>query len=221
MDGGTSFNNSVEMEWRLNLAERKFDQMLHIRTTGIREWRNHTDHYNRYEATPYAALEKLVQFYKLKQGDQVVDFGSGRGRVSFYFHYHFNIPVTGIEMNEITYEEALYNKALYRQKNKHLKAPIRFEFGLAENYQVDLKDNVFYFFNPFSITIFKQVVHNILHSVRKKKRTVDIILYYPLPEFKKFLKKETPFKLINKIKVSNSHGKYGKFLIYRFSPNIN
>lgn len=206
------------MEWRLNLAERKFDQLLHVRTTGLREWRKNADLYNRYEATPYAALEKLIQHYKFKKGDQVVDFGSGRGRVSFYIHYHFNIPVIGVENNEVTYEEALYNKALYRQKNKHLKAPIRFEFGLAENYEIQPEDNVFYFFNPFSVSIFKQVVHNILYSVQKKKRTVDIILYYPLPEFKKFLKKETPFKLINKIRAYSSHGNYGKFLIYRFSP---
>lgn len=207
------------MEWRFNLAERKFDQMLHIRTTGLREWRTQTDDYNRYEATPYAALEKLIQHYKFKHDDQVVDFGSGRGRVPFYIHHHFNIPVTGVEMNEMTYEEALYNKALYRQKNKRLKAPIRFEYGLAENYQVQPQDNVFYFFNPFSLTIFKQVVRNILLSVQKNKRTVDIIFYYPLPEFKKFLKKETPFKLINKIKAYSSHGKYGKFLIYRYSPS--
>lgn len=207
------------MEWRLNLAERKFDQMLHVRTTGLREWRNQTDQYNRYEATPYAALEKLVQHYKFKKDDHVVDFGSGRGRVSFYIHYHFNIPVTGVEVNEVTYEEAMYNKALYRQKNKRLKAPIRFEFGLAENYDIQPEENVFYFFNPFSVTIFQQVVQNILCSVEKHKRTVDIILYYPLPEYKKFLKKETPFKLINKVKAYSNHGKHGKFLIYRYSPN--
>src|SRR5690554_448218 len=174
--------------------------MLHVRTSDLREWRKQTDDHNRYEATPYEALEKLIEHYKFKQGDQVVDFGSGRGRVPFYIHYHFNIPVTGVELNEVTLEESLYNKALYRQKNKHKKAPIRFEYGLAENYDIQPQDNIFYFFNPFSVDIFKQVVHNILQSVEENERTVDIIFYYPLPEFKKFLKKETPFKLINKVK---------------------
>ncbi|KXH80625.1 class I SAM-dependent methyltransferase [Sporosarcina sp. HYO08] len=199
------------------MGERKFDRMLQIRTVGLREWRQQTDNYNRYEATPYAALEKLFRSYTVKPTDRVVDFGSGRGRVSFYIHHHFNVPVTGVEMNDKTYEEALYNKAVYRQKNKHLHAPIRFEFGLAEQYQVEPEDNTFYFFNPFSVTIFKQVVRNILRSVEQEKRTVDMILYYPLPEFKKFLKKETPFKLINKIKAHSDHGKYGKFLIYRLA----
>lgn len=197
------------------MGERKLDELLHIRTTGLREWKNQTEGYNRYEATPYEALEKLFQSYKLKPTDKVVDFGSGRGRVAFYIHYHFHVPVTGVENNDITFEEALRNKAVYLQQNKHIGAPLRFEYGLAENYEVQPDDNVFYFFNPFSLHIFKQVVQNILHSVEQHKREVDIIFYHPLPEIKKFLKKETPFKLINKIKAYKGHGKYGKFLIYR------
>lgn len=199
------------------MGEKKFDQKLQIRTIGLREWRKQTDDYNRYEATPYAALQKLFQSYKVKPTDQIVDFGSGRGRVSFYIHHHFNVPVTGIEMNDLTLDEALYNKEVYRQKNKHLSAPIRFEFGLAEHYEVQPDDNIFYFFNPFSLEIFKHVVQNILHSIKQEKRAVDLILYYPLPEFKKFLKKETPFKLINKIKAHKEHGRYGKFIIYRMN----
>lgn len=198
------------------MGERKLDQMLHIRTVGLREWRKHTDDYNRYEATPYEALEKLFRSYKLKPTDKVVDFGSGRGRVTFYIHHHFNVPVTGVEMNDITFEEALANQSVYEQNNQHLTAPIRFEFGLAENYEVQPEDTVFYFFNPFSVSIFKRVVRNIIASLEKVKRQADIILYYPLPEFKNFLRDETPFQLINKIKAYKGHGKYGKFLIYRF-----
>lgn len=197
------------------MIERKFDQMLQIRTVGLREWKKHTELYNRYEATPYPALEKLRQAYKLKPTDHLVDFGSGRGRVSFFMHYHFNVPVTGIEMNDLTFEESLKNRNIYMQTFKHLHAPIHFEFGLAENYQIQPDQNIFYFFNPFSVKIFKQVIHNILESVKKKDRQVDIIFYYPLNEFKHFLKKETPFRLINKIKAYKDHGPYGKFLIYR------
>lgn len=197
------------------MAERKLDRSLGIKTIGIREWGSNIESYNRYEPTPYGALDTLFQNYKLKDGDQVVDFGCGRGRVSFYIHDQFNIPVTGIENNDKTFEEALDNMDVYMKAKKDDTAPLRFEYGLAEQYPIDTDDNVFYFFNPFSITIFRQVVNNILKSVKQTKRPVDIVLYYPLPEFKKFLQKKTPFKLINKIKVRNDHGKYGKFLIYR------
>lgn len=198
------------------MLEKKLDQILQIRTVGIREWRNNTEQYNRYEATPYEALEQLFQHYKIQPHDQVVDFGCGRGRVCFYIHYHFNVPVTGIENNDITFMEALENQAINHEKYQHLTAPLRFEYGLAEHYEIQPEDNVFYFFNPFSLSIFKQVVHNILHSIKKHERTVDIIFYYPLPEFKQFLNNETPFRLINKIKAYKDHGKYGKFVVYRY-----
>lgn len=201
------------------MAERKRDRLLRIKTVGIREWPNRVVHYNRYEATPYSALDKLFEVYKLNKNHQVVDFGCGRGRVSFYIHNRFHIPVTGIEVNEKTYEEALENKAIYEQRAKHIQAPIRFKYGLAEQYEVKDTDNCFYFFNPFSVQIFKKVLHNILKSVRKEERTVDLILYYPLPEYKHFLATNTPFELINKVWVPGDHGKYGKFLIYRYNPD--
>ncbi|BAM48436.1 methyltransferase [Amphibacillus xylanus] len=189
--------------------------MLQVKTDGLRESQQMQTAYNRYEATPYIALEQLIEHYKLRPEDHVVDFGCGKGRVSFFLHYHFDVPVTGIEMNDLTFDEALRNKELYKMKNTHLQAPIQFKFGLAEHYQIKPEDNVFYFFHPFSIKIFKKVVYNILDSVLEHSRTVDIVFYYPLPEFKDFLKNHTPFRLINKIKAYKKHGRYGKFLIYR------
>lgn len=197
------------------MGERKYDQALSIRTVGLREWRNSATQYNRYEATPYKALEGLFNKYKLRKTDQVVDFGCGRGRVVFYIHQRFQIPVTGIEVNEQTLDEAFHNKYNYRRKASRIPAPIRFEYGLAEQYEIQAEDNRFYFFNPFSVQIFQQVVKNIISSVEKAPREVDIILYYPVSEYKQFLHKNTPFRLINKVKVSGSQDPKEKFLIYR------
>lgn len=197
------------------MAEKKYERLLRIRTAGLREWRNGTEHYNRYEATPYRALDELFKAYRLKKSDRVVDFGCGRGRVSFYIHNRFHVPVTGIEVNEKTYAEALDNKVRYRQGAKHIEAAIRFDFGLAEKYQIKSTDNRFYFFNPFSVKIFKKVVNNILISVEEKERPVDIILYYPVPEYVKFLKKKTSFKLLNKVRVPGADESTKKFKIYR------
>lgn len=199
------------------MAERKFDQALRIRTAGIREWRDRSVPYHRYEATPYEALETLFQHYKIRQTDRVVDFGCGRGRVSFYIHNRFKVPVKGIEVNELTFAEALDNKAVYRQGAGHISAPIRFMYGLAEQYEVKPIDTKFYFFNPFSVKIFKQVVQNIINSVKTHPRSVDLILYYPTAEYKSFLKKSTPFKLISKVKVPEAQDQKEKFLIYRIS----
>lgn len=203
------------------MSEKNYDRLFYIKTTGIREWKDNTIHYNRCEATPYKALDKLFKVYKFKKTDRVVDFGCGRGRVAFYIHNRFHVPVTGIEMNDKTYKEAINNKVSYRQRAKHISAPIRFEYGLAEHYEVKLRDNRFYFFNPFSVQIFKKVVNNILCSVNNEKRPVDIILYHPMPKYKQFLKKDTPFKLLNKVRVSEekTSDRNEKFLIYRFGQN--
>ena len=197
------------------MHDRKYDKLLGIKTIGLREWRDAKTLYNRYEATPYKALDKLFNAYKLKKTDKVVDFGCGRGRVLFYIHNKFHAQVTGIEANDTTYEEALKNKHRYRKNAKHIKAPIKFEYGLAESYKIEPRDNKFYFFNPFSVKIFRQVIKNIIDSVEKNQRSVELIIYYPLPEYKHFLKTKTPFQLINKVRVSGGKDKLEKFAIYR------
>lgn len=197
------------------MADRNFDKLLGIKTVGIREWRGKTN-YNRYEATPYKALEALFQVYKLNKNDRVVDFGSGRGRVAFYIHNRFHVPVTGIEANPTTYDEALDNKMRYRHKAKHIKAPIRFEYGLAEDYEIKPEENVFYFFNPFTVEIFKKVFNNILQSLEKHPRLADVVLYYPMPKYKEFLKNQKSFRILNKIRVPGADDIREKFIIYRF-----
>lgn len=202
------------------MVERTFDEALNIHTVGIREWkRKDEENYNRYEATPYEALEMFFDQYELEQTDTLVDFGAGEGRVSFYVHNRFNIPVTGIENNDKTFEAALSNKKSYRYVAADKEAPISFEYGLAEQYEINSLDNRFFLFNPFSVTIFKQVIANIVASLEKYPRMAEVILYYPLPAFKRVMK-HTPFLKVKKVKVPRIHGKYGKFIIYRFTPEL-
>lgn len=203
------------------LAEKTYDRKLQIQTTGLREWGKGAKAYNRYEATPYSALEKFFSQYTLPEDSHVIDFGSGRGRVAFYIHNKFNVPVTGVEANDKTIDEAFKNKQSYRRKRNHLKAPIAFDFALAEQYVINDEATHFYFFNPFSVQIFKKVIHNILQSVQRNERTIELIMYYPLPEFKNYLQTHTDFEMINKLKTKGEHGKYGKFVIYRLNAASN
>ena len=202
------------------MGERKHDKLLGIRTVGLREWKDGHAQYNRYEPTPYKALDALAENYKFRGINRVVDFGSGRGRFAFYIHKRFQLPVTGIEANCHKYKEALETKAAYRLKAQHIAAPIKFKYGLAQRYKIDKRDNCFYFFNPFSVHIFRKVIHNILRSVEKYRRTVDLIIYYPLQEYKDFLETSTPFTIINKIRVPGASDKKEKIIIYRLSEEV-
>lgn len=196
------------------MSAKKCDRRLGIWTVGLREWDGNTQ-YNRYEATPYHALDRLFEVYRFREGDRVVDFGCGRGRVAFYIHHRFHVPVVGIEAHDKTYEEAIANKMRYRAHAGHIPAPIKLKYGLAEDYDVKPDDNCFYFFNPFSHRVFQKVMDNIMKSVEAFPRTVDVILYYPLPEYKRILYK-LGFQIINKVRMPDVDDDYEKFVIYRY-----
>ena len=104
-------------------------------------------------------------------------------------------------MSAQLYQEALENKSSYERKFKHVGGSISFEHCLAEDYEVEPTDKLFYFFNPFSIQIFMNVVDNILRSFERQKRTVDIVLYYPTADYIEFLESGTPFELIKEVRV--------------------
>jgi len=138
-----------------------------------------------------------------------------KGSGNLLYYNRFGIPVTGIEANDKTYEEALRNKNAYLHRAKHIKAPIRILYGPAENYEIKPTENRFYFFNPFSIKIFRKVINNILDSVKEHPRSVDLLIYYPTAIYKQFLRKDTLFEIINKVKTPGMKDKKEKFLIYR------
>lgn len=200
-----------------------YDRLLHIKTVGTLEVINQSVHYNRYEATPYKGLKEFFSEHELKITDRVVDFGSGKGRLPFYIHHYFHTSVIGIEMSNKLHREALENLEVYNQKTKQKHNSITFEKCLAQDYEIKSIDNVFYFFNPFSVQIFMKVVENILQSVDKYERTVDLILYYPTTDYIQFLTTRTTFKFIKEVKVSGLYeqNENERFLIFRFVVNQN
>ncbi|MEK4487808.1 SAM-dependent methyltransferase [Psychrobacillus sp. FSL H8-0484] len=200
------------------MREQDHDRLLRIKTAGIREWQHQSAHYNRYEATPYMALEALFDEYMCTNSDRFVDFGCGKGRFPFYIHHHLHVSVTGVEMSGQLYQEALENQGRYMEKVKHSRASIRFEQILAEEYEVESKENRFYFFNPFSIQIFQKVISNILLSVENHPRSVDVILYYPTPEYIQFLEVNTAFEILREVRVPELYDQNSneRFLIFRY-----
>lgn len=202
------------------MDEFEYDQHLGIKTVGLHEVRNQMVHYNRYEATPYVALDALFEEYKFEKTDVVVDFGCGKGRFPFYVNHHFKASVTGVEMSGQLYLDALQNQSSYMEKRKNMKGFIRFENGLAEEYIIEETDNRFYFFNPFSIQIFMNVIDRILESVEQKNRQVDIILYYPTSDYIQYLENSTVFEHLKEVQVPGlyENNENERFVIYRYIP---
>lgn len=182
----------------LYLNEQQFDKYLNINTIGEQYGFPKLAHYHRYEPTPYAGLEQLFEQYELPENPVFVDMGCGKGRVPIYIHDKFHIPTVGVEMDAGFHAEAENNKKNYVQK-KHKGAPVTFEHVIAEEYVIKSVDNVFFFFNPFSIKIFRTVVHNIWKSYEQNMRDIHIILYYPSHDYLQFLEYGTPFALAHEI----------------------
>lgn len=198
------------------MKEKYYDKLLNINTIGNQNWKSTSTHNHPYEPTLYIALEELFEDYNLSKDDHIVDFGCGMGRLIFYINYYFKSYVTGVEINERYYEEALINKINYVKKNKKSEDKINFECNLAQQYEISTLDNKFYFFNPFSIQIFSKVIDNILESYEENMRDIDIIMYYPSAEYLDFLDYKTPFILNKEIYLKDLYEKDDKerFVIY-------
>lgn len=201
------------------MQEQYYEKLLNIKTTGEQKWNSKTIHYHPYEPTSYSALETLFQQYKVESDDYIIDFGCGKGRLIFYINHFFKAEVTGIEMNNEFYEEAMDNKSSYLKKNKKCTDKIKFLCCFAQDYNIKPQDNKFYFFNPFSIQIFMKVVENILDSVEKHNRKVELILYYPTDDYIYYLENSTSFVLKDEIILPdiNKNDANEKFLIYELN----
>lgn len=196
-------------------VNKRYDKKLGIKTRGYRDW-DKSGLYNRTESTPYLALKSFVEKYSnIKEGDELVDYGSGRGRVAIYLHNQLCIPTTGIEANELTYNEAKDNTESYLKLTGKQDVKICIEKEYAENYVINEHQNKFFFFNPFSVEIFKKVVENITNNANKYDKEVEIILYYPIKEYQTLLK-NVGFEVIQKIKPKGSVFPREMFIIYKY-----
>lgn len=201
------------------MQEQSYEKLLNINTSGEVLWSDKIKHYHPYQATLYQALDKLFKEYKIEENDYIVDFGCGKGRLNFYINYFFKSSVVGVEMDEEYYHDCLCNKENYLKKHNRSSNKINFECCLAQNYKISSLENKFYFFNPFSVQIFRKIIDNILRSIYEYERNVELILYYPCDDYIYYLENETPFILKDEIILNDLYNRDSqeRFLIYQLS----
>ncbi|WP_462413171.1 methyltransferase [Neobacillus sp. Marseille-QA0830] len=199
------------------MKEHYYDKLLNIKTRDEQQGFHKSLHYHRYEPTPYSGLEELFKHYEVEPSDRVVDFGCGKGRLNFYIHHFYHATVVGIEMSEELYGRALANQTSYLKRTKTRPDKLHFLCCLAEEYPIDPLDNCFYFFNPFSVQVFRKVVNNILLSAERFPRDMGLILYYPSEDYIYHLENYTVFECEKEIQVPYmyQHNPNERFLIYR------
>ena len=161
--------------------EKTWDLSLQIHTRG-RDDLNADQYHHPYEPTPYCVLERLVGSGFFKEGDVVLDYGCGKGRVGFFLGYRAKAKTIGIE-----YDEHIYQGALENRKTALSKIKPDFVLTSAEEYEVPAEVNRCYFFNPFSVEILHTVCARIIESWYEDPREVFLFFYYPADDFLAYL----------------------------------
>lgn len=159
--------------------ENKWEELLQIKTSG-RDDAKSDDYHFPYEPTPYSVLERLAESELIGEGDTVLDYGCGKGRVEFFLSHETGAKAIGIEYDERIYEIAVEN-------SKNAKAKAEFVLTRAEDYEVPAHVNRCYFFNPFSDEILHKVMARIIESYYENPREIFLFFYYPLNEYVSYL----------------------------------
>ena len=157
--------------------ENDWDKRLHIRTAGRDDTHADSRHHP-YEPTPYCVLSRLAESGFFREGDAVLDYGCGKGRVGFFLSRQTGAAVIGIE-----YDERIYQSALKNRNTALSGAGVSFVLSGAEAYDVPPEINRCYFFNPFSGEILHKVLARILESWYSHPREIFLFFYYPADEY--------------------------------------
>lgn len=157
------------------MTGREGDKRLGIKTTGREDVAS--AHYAPYEPTPYPVLERLAQSGWLGREHRLLDYGCGKGRVVFYLAAAVGCQATGIDQSPKLIREAMENRTACRAGGR-----VRLACCLAEQYPIG-DENAFFFFNPFSSTVFEAVLRRLRQSWYANPRQMLLLCYYPSPEY--------------------------------------
>lgn len=162
------------------MIEKDWDKKLNITTCGRDASKEDAYHYP-YEPTPYSVLERLVESEYISSESSVIDYGCGKGRVSFFLNRISGCKVVGIDFDERMCKVARENLLKYG-KNEAIELICE----SAEKYEIKDADT-FYFFNPFSVEVLQSVIGKIKKSYYENPREMQLFFYYPSDEYISFL----------------------------------
>ena len=162
-------------------TEQEWESVLQIKTSGRDDSRSDTEHHP-YEPTDYCVLERLANSGHIRKKNTLIDYGSGKGRVSIFMAYQTGCHSIGIE-----YDERLYEKALINGESPATRNRVSFVLGDAALYELPDQADRCFFFNPFALHTIKRVLGNIFDSLYHNPREIKLFFYYVNEEVENFL----------------------------------
>lgn len=172
-----------------------WDSVLNVYTEIFDYFEADNENYG-YDPTPYIVLERILELNLLKKEDVIVDYGCGKGRIEFFLNKNIGCKVIGIDHSKRLLKVATNNLERYGDNGE-----ITFVHSKAEEYNPQ-NANCFYFFNPFSTNIFKQVLKRIEESEENNPREILIFFYYSTKEYEEYLPSEPKLEPIKSLHFS-------------------
>ena len=181
------------MHMKIGQNEQNWDRLLHVHTMGRDDSRSDQYRYP-YEPTPYSVLERLVNTGMIRKENTLLDYGCGKGRVDFFLTYQTRCHSIGVE-----YDDRIYEKAMENKQSAVSGERISFVLVNAEEYKVPEAVDRVYFFNPFSLEIFRKTVARIIDSYYEHPREIQLFFYYPSDEYISYLMTVDEFLFLDEI----------------------
>jgi SAM-dependent methyltransferase len=195
--------------------EQEWDRLLNIKTTGRDDTISDFTRYP-YEPTDYSVLEQVANTGLIRKNNTLIDYGCGKGRVSFFLSSQTKCRSIGVEYNPRLYEKALTNKD--RACRGHLVTIVQQD---ATDFAVPQYADRAFFFNPFSTDILRTVMMNLLESCREFPRELLLFFYYPSKAYTDYLTTISQLSLVDSLDccgISKGKDSREKLLIYKVHP---
>ncbi len=179
-----TFNWNPRLAWFTVYHEIRGEKKYGINTSRLNSLKKLTlkgniDEAEIYQGTNYFLLEHLFEkLQSLGANNNIIDFGSGKGRVLVVAAFYGFKKITGIEFGKELCIEA--RKTINNVQQKFPEKIFNVIYANAADYEIADDTNVFFFFNPFSEKVMLAVVKNILLSLKKSSRTVYVVYINPL-----------------------------------------
>lgn len=172
----------------LNPIDELYDRLLHVKTFGLAQYNSNVDHPHwtcDYVPTPYRHLFLLLRLANIDHNTVLIDFGCGLGRALFAAHHLGAKQCIGVEFDSELCKAAENNILRSRTPSK-----IEVHCLDAAQFMIPKEANLLFFFNPFGIGTMRSVVSNIITSLNRNPRSIQIIYLNPI---KREAFSESPF----------------------------
>lgn len=164
--------------------EKKGELKYQLKSTGfhnltkLKKQAEELEHSTIYMPASFDLLELCFEKIDLKKSRHFLDIGCGMGRTIVVAAYFGAKKITGIDVAKNLIAEAKKNIAILQNQMPDLDISCQ----LQNAYYYEIKDDVdvIFLFNPFDEYVMEAVVENILESLERKKRKINIVYLNPM-----------------------------------------